>query len=221
MVCSFSNSYLVLSEQSWVRIFFCCTADIVSNSRTFFLSMSWAVHTDHFHHFYILSLSRYCYNFDPTCLFHSLFKPNLSSHTYFSSFAHYFSWYVSLFFGVSFLVHTTTGYCRHCGLVVTAPACDGTGCEFDSWRFRIYIPCSLSLRLLELLRGSLGTYGLTQKLCLTLKCLRWVPGDPRICFCRFWPIFIFLKITVFCGIPGSNSLWKKFEVLWRKNIYGF
>ena len=29
---------------------------------------------------------------------------------------------------------------------------------------RIYIPCSLSLRLLGSLRGSLGTYGLTQKL---------------------------------------------------------
>ena len=30
---------------------------------------------------------------------------------------------------------------------------------------RIYISCSLSLRLLGSLRGSLGTYGLTQKLC--------------------------------------------------------
>ena len=53
----------------------------------------------------------------------------------------------------------------HCGLVVSAPAWDGTGCEFDSWQCRIYIPCSLSLRLLGSLRGSLGTYGLTQKLC--------------------------------------------------------
>ena len=56
-----------------------------------------------------------------------------------------------------------TGYC---GLVVSAPAWDGTGCEFDSWQCRIYTPCSWSLRLLEFLRGSLGTYGLTQKLCL-------------------------------------------------------
>ena len=54
---------------------------------------------------------------------------------------------------------------RHCGLVGSAPARDGTGCEFDSWQCRIYIPCSLSLRLLGSLRGSLGTYGLTQKLC--------------------------------------------------------
>ena len=54
---------------------------------------------------------------------------------------------------------------RHCGLVVSTPAWDGTGCEFDSWQCRIYIPCSLSLRLLGSLRGSLGTYGLTQKLC--------------------------------------------------------
>ena len=38
---------------------------------------------------------------------------------------------------------------RQCGLVVSAPAWDGTGCEFDSWQCRIYIPCSLSLRLLE------------------------------------------------------------------------
>ena len=54
---------------------------------------------------------------------------------------------------------------RHCGLVVSTPAWDGTGCEFDSWQCWIYIPCSLSLRLLGSLRGSLGTYGLTQKLC--------------------------------------------------------
>ena len=28
---------------------------------------------------------------------------------------------------------------RHCGLVVSAPAWDRTGCEFDSWQCRIYI----------------------------------------------------------------------------------
>ena len=50
-------------------------------------------------------------------------------------------------------------------LVVSAPAWNGTGREFDSWQCQIYIPCSLSLRLLGSLRGSLGTYGLTQKLC--------------------------------------------------------
>ena len=55
---------------------------------------------------------------------------------------------------------------RHCGQVVSAPARNGTGREFDSWQCRIYIPCSLSLRLLESLRSSLGTYGLTQKFCL-------------------------------------------------------
>ena len=58
---------------------------------------------------------------------------------------------------------------RCCGLVVSAIAQDGTGCEFDSWQCRIYIPCSLSLRLLGSLRGSLGTYGLTQKLCWKKK----------------------------------------------------
>ena len=54
----------------------------------------------------------------------------------------------------------------------TAPVCSlhnglrlGTE-QFESWQFRIYIQCSLSLRLLGSLRGSLGTYGLTQKLCL-------------------------------------------------------
>ena len=59
-----------------------------------------------------------------------------------------------------------SSHVRHCGLVVSAPAWDGTDCEFDSWQCRIYIPCSLSSRLLGSLRGSLGTYGLTQKLCL-------------------------------------------------------
>ena len=49
--------------------------------------------------------------------------------------------------------------------MVSAPAWDGTGCEIDSWQCWIYIPCSLSLRLLGSLRGSLGTYGLPQKLC--------------------------------------------------------
>ena len=44
---------------------------------------------------------------------------------------------------------------------------DSRCCEFNSWQCRIYIPCSLSLRLLGSLRRSLGTYGLlTQKLCL-------------------------------------------------------
>ena len=54
---------------------------------------------------------------------------------------------------------------RHCGLLVSAPAWNGTGCEFDSWQCRIYIPCSQNLRLHGSLRGSLGTYGFTQKLC--------------------------------------------------------
>ena len=39
---------------------------------------------------------------------------------------------------------------------------------------------------------------------LTLKCLRWVPGDPRTCFSRFWPTFIFLKITVFLEFLGQR-----------------
>ena len=59
---------------------------------------------------------------------------------------------------------TNKWFTSHCGLVVSAPAWDGTGCEFDSWQCRIYIPCSLSLRLLGSLRGSLGTYGLTTKI---------------------------------------------------------
>ena len=41
-------------------------------------------------------------------------------------------------------------YVRHCGLVVSAPDWDGTGCEFDSLAVSDinYIPCSWSLRLL-------------------------------------------------------------------------
>ena len=42
---------------------------------------------------------------------------------------------------------------HHWGLVGSAPAWDGTGCEFDSWQCRIYIPCSLSLY------DYLGTFG--------------------------------------------------------------
>ena len=29
---------------------------------------------------------------------------------------------------------------QYCGLVGSAPAWNGTGCEFDSWQCRIYIP---------------------------------------------------------------------------------
>ena len=53
---------------------------------------------------------------------------------------------------------------RHFGLVVSTPAWDGTGREIDSWQCWIYIPCSLSIRLLESLRGSLGTYVLDTKI---------------------------------------------------------
>ena len=61
---------------------------------------------------------------------------------------------------------------RHCGPVGSAPAWDGTGCEFDSWQCRICIPCSLRLRLLWSFRGSLGTYGLTQKLMFERKIIK-------------------------------------------------
>ena len=52
------------------------------------------------------------------------------------------------------LVHHMWRDVHHCGLVGSAPTWDGTGYEFDSWQCRIYIPCSLSLRLLGFLRGS-------------------------------------------------------------------
>ena len=68
------------------------------------------------------------------------------------------------------LLCTCVIHVRHCGLVGSAPAWDGTGCEFNSWQCRIYIPCSLRLRLGTWVpSGSLGTYGLTQKLCEKLR----------------------------------------------------
>ena len=70
---------------------------------------------------------------------------------------------------------------RHCGLVVSAPAWDGTGCEFDSWQCRIYIPCSLSLRLLGSLRVFSGYIWLETKIVLKKQ---WVSPDNergRIC----------------------------------------
>ena len=78
------------------------------------------------------------------------------------------TWYIIQSNRVDWIIQMIWNLNRNttCGLVVSAPARDGTGCEFDSWQCRIYIPCSLSLRLLGSLRGSLGTYGLTQKLCL-------------------------------------------------------
>ena len=64
------------------------------------------------------------------------------------------------------IIHCTATIFRHCGLVGSASAWDGTGCEFDSWQCRIYIPSSLSLRLLGSLRGFLGTYWLDTKIVL-------------------------------------------------------
>ena len=52
---------------------------------------------------------------------------------------------------------------RHCGLVGSAPACDETDCEFNSWQCRIYIPCSLSLRL------HLGPFGFSGYIWLDTK----------------------------------------------------
>ena len=80
----------------------------------------------------------------------------------------------------------------------SAPAWDGTGCEFDSWQCRIYIPCSLSLRLLGTLRGSLGTYGLTQKLCWKKKLVKWKH-----------------YLLVFVIIIFFNSIWSS---EWMKNL---
>ena len=60
-------------------------------------------------------------------------------------------------------------------LVVSAPAWDRTGCEFDSSNqinlavSDIYPMFIEPTRLLGFLRGSPGSYGLTQKLCLKKK----------------------------------------------------
>ena len=106
--------------------------------------------------------------------------------------------------------------------MVSAPAWDGTGCEFDSWQCRIYIPCSLSLRLLGFLQGSLGTYGSTQKLCWKKMFLDscFNPQMPKVFrqpktpkgglmqppldFCL--PVRIFLKIFLMGMFSGSRNL---------------
>ena len=71
--------------------------------------------------------------------------------------------------------------------MVSAPAWDGTGCEFDSWQCRIYIPCSLSLRLLGSLRGS-WVHMAWHKNCVKKKKKRvgsrylfWFPSDSLSC----------------------------------------
>ena len=112
-------------------------------------------------------------------------------------------------------------YVRHCGLAVSAPIWDGTGCEFDSWQCRIYIyiPFSLSLWLLGSLRGSLGAYGLTQKLCWKNKL-----HMEAICLCSYDTTTFFLNVKtgntlaveklkevliysfIYCSHPGLCSL---------------
>ena len=54
----------------------------------------------------------------------------------------------------------------HCGLEESVHACYRTGCKFKSWQCRINISHvrTVCLRSLGFLRGSLGTYGLIQKL---------------------------------------------------------
>ena len=62
-------------------------------------------------------------------------------------------------------------FIRHCGLVESARTWDGRGCVFDSWHCRIYIISHVhrAIRLLGSLWGSLGKYGLIQKLCWNAK----------------------------------------------------
>ena len=100
---------------------------------------------------------------------------------------------------------------RHCGLVVSAPAWDGTGCEFDSWQCRIYIPCSKSLRLFGSLWGSLGTYGLSQKLCSkklyskiawSIKYYTMTSGQLNI----IYNFYIFTHIIKY-GSLGQHAAW--------------
>ena len=87
---------------------------------------------------------------------------------------------------------------NHCGLVVSTPTWDGTGCEFDSWQCRIYIPCSLSLRLLGSLWGSLGTYGLTQKLCLKKNHCKTIFSSIPI------HIIHSINLSIFSSTPNYN-----------------
>ena len=79
---------------------------------------------------------------------------------------------------------------RYCGLVVSAPAWDGTGCEFDSWQCRIYIPCLLSLRLLGYLRGLW-----VHKNCVKKKDKRWrsLKQTPSEILSFFWSIIVALS----------------------------
>ena len=98
---------------------------------------------------------------------------------------------------------------HHCGLVGSAPALDGTGCEFDFWQFRIYIPCSLSLRLLGSLQGSLDTYGLTQKLCLKKKRQRgrWAFAQTAAAdISRLTMVIQVHEDTRTCGCPVSADV---------------
>ena len=54
---------------------------------------------------------------------------------------HPLEFYLQVWLDTSYYVYNNYNIDRHCGLVVSAPAF-GTGCEFDSWQCRIYIPCS-------------------------------------------------------------------------------
>ena len=60
---------------------------------------------------------------------------------------------------------------NYCGLVVSAPAWDGTGCEFDSWQCRIYIPCSLMIEptITWVPSGFSGYIGLDTKIVLNIQ----------------------------------------------------
>ena len=65
--------------------------------------------------------------------------------------------------------------------MLSAPARDGTGCEFDSWQCRIYIPCSLSLRFLGSLRGSLVYIWLKTKIVLKKQTM---VNNGQNCYCN-------------------------------------
>ena len=102
----------------------------------------------------------------------------------------------------------------------SASAWDGTGCEFDSWQCRIYIPCSLSLRLLGSPSGFSGYIWLDTKIVLKKKKHRCGFCQPaagarsivggHVVFVITWVRWIICEMTIitiimYCSIQKTHS----------------
>ena len=91
-----------------------------------------------------------------------------------------------------------------------------TGCEFNSWQCRIYIPCSLSLRLLGSLWGSLGWYMAWHTNCVKKKSLSNITllSDSLDGWKPHLPLHATLLMQIWVRLILVNNILLRYEKVW-------